>query len=409
MRTFRFGTVAAAVLIAFALIAAAACSSVHGATGRVITVAGTNAVAIDAAFKKARGGDTVHFRAGTYTHKTLNVPSGVNVTGSGIGRTDLKFSITFGSRSRIGGSESKGLLIGDSGVALLNRGGASNSVFSFVRFRGGGPRSGVDYARYTDSSPYYTSYDPVVQLGEKGHRRSASHIRFSHCEFERPAGPYVSTHVRANVISMWEDNRAGYSHLSYLTFYQCHFGVKNPAGQYGAVSANVELKTNSYGDGSFDHNWHDVVFRDSIFERSGDFNLDFTDAARSWLEAHHLRETGNWTKVPMRYHAGSETGRSVSVIGGQIKGAGYSSDRWPYVFCLENAIGAPLRDVRIWGGAPPAPAPQSASPACGPILHVALPTWPLPLHYDARGIIAVYGNTYTPGAWGSYTPSPYDP
>lgn len=384
-----------------------------------IVVAGAGAAAIDAAFAKAARGDTVHFPAGTYTHGTLNVPDGVDVTGAGIGRTHLSFGITFGSDSDIGGTAAEGLLVGSGGVALValsNREGADDTTFSFVRFRGGGPRTGVDYSKYTDTSTSYESYYPVVQLGGKGTKRSASRITFTDCEFERSAGPYVSTRVRANIMSLWEDNRAGYAHLEYLTFLRCHWGVMNASGQYGALSANIELKTNSQSsDPDFSHNWHDVVLKDCIFERSGEFNLDFTDSARDWLRSHGMSESGttdgtpNWTLVPMRYHAGAETGRSVSVIGGQIKGAGYYYDGWPYVFCLENPIAATLRGVTIWGGARTDPEPESTSAACGPILASALPDWALPLGYNRAGMVAVCDNTYHPGVWGSYTPSPYDP
>lgn len=382
-----------------------------------IIVADTRAAAVDAAFAKAARGDTVHFPAGTYTHVTLNVPDGVDITGAGIGRTHLKFSITFGSDSEIGGTAGEGLLVGSAGnIALRNREGAKNTSFSFVRFRGGGPREGVDYSKYTDSSSSYESYDPVVQLGGKGTKRSALRITFTDCEFERSVGPYVSTHVRANIMSLWEDNRAGYAHLEYLTFVRCHWGVKNASGQYGALTANIEFKTNSQSsDPDFSHNWHDVVLKDCIFERSGEFNLDFTDSARDWLRSRGMSESGttdgtpNWALVPMRYHAGAETGRSVSVIGGQIKGAGYYYDGWAYVFCLENPIGATLRGVTIWGGSRTNPEPESTSAACGPIRISALPAWSLPLSYDRAGMIAAYDNAYRPGVWGSYTPSPYDP
>ncbi len=382
-----------------------------------IMVSGTSAAAVDAAFAKAARGDTVHFPAGTYTHGTLDVPDGVDVTGAGISRTHLQFGITFGSDSQIGGTAAQGLLVGNAGsIALRNRDNVKNTSFSFVRFRGGGPRAGVDYSKYTDSSSSYVSYDPVVLLGGKGTKRSASRITFSDCEFERSVGPYVSTHVRANIMSLWEDNRAGYAHLEYLTFTRCHWGVKNAAGQYGALSANIELKTNTQSsDPDFSHNWHDIVLRDCIFERSGEFNLDFTDSARDWLKSNGMTESGttggvpNWTLVPLRYHAGTETGRSVSVIGGQIKGAGYYYEGWRYVFCLENPIGATLRGVTIWGGARTNPEPESTSDACGPILASALPDWSRPLTYDLRGMVAVYDNTYYPGVWGSYTASPYDP
>lgn len=405
-RTLSFSTVESTPTATTTSTSTASTSLLASAT---ISVAGTGAAAIDAAFAKASSGDTVHFGAGTFTHGILNVPSGVNVTGAGIGSTHLKFGITFGSSSRIGGTAAQGLLVGSTGVALRNRAGARNTTFGFVRFRGGGPRPGVNYSAYTNSSSGYESYDPVVQLGGKGTQRSASRITFNDCEFERSIGSYVSTHVRANIMSMWEDNRAGYAHLEYLTFNRCHWGVKNAAGQYGALSANIELKTNSYGNGSFDHNWHDVVLRDCIVERSGDFSLDFTDAARSWLRSQGLSESGNWMRVPLRFHAGNETGRSVSVIGGQIKGAGlYSGTRWPYVFCLENPIGATLRDVRIWGGNRTNREPESASAACGPIISSALPSWSLPLAYDRLGMDTVFGNTYTPGVWGTYTSSPYD-
>lgn len=381
-----------------------------------IVVADTSAAAVDAAFDKAARGNTVHFPAGAYTHGTLNVPDGVDVTGAGIGKTHLKFGITFGSDSEIGGTAAEGLLVGSSGVALRNREGVKNTRFSFVRFRGGGPRAGVDYSKYTNSSSSYESYDPVVQLGGKGTERSASRITFTDCEFERSVGPYISTHVRANIMSLWEDNRAGYAHLEYLTFVRCHWGVKNAAGQYGALSANIELKTNSQSsDPDFSHNWHDVLFEDCIFERSGEFNLDFTDSARDWLRSRGMSESGttdgvpNWTLVPMRYHAGTETGRSVSVVGGKIKGAGFYYDGWPYVFCLENPIAATMRGVTIWGGARTNSEPESASAASGPILAATLPDWSLPLGYDRRGMNAVYGNTYYPGVWGTYTASPYDP
>jgi hypothetical protein len=302
-------------------------------------------------------------------------------------------------------------------TALFSRSGttAQNTDFLRVRFRGGGPVPGVTYDA---TSTAYVGYNPLIQLGGKETTRSASDISFVECEFERVSGPWVSRYVRGNTISAWEDNRAGRAHLEYISFLRCHFGVKNAAGDFGSLSANVELKTNTCTQyPEFAHNWHDWTFKDCVFERSGDFNLDFTDSSRAWLKANSLTESGttdgvpNWTLVPIKYHAGIETGRSVTISGGIIKGSGYSSaPEWTYVVFLENPLVATITGITAFGGNRTQGAMISSSSACGPWLEGPLPAWPVPLSgYVLTGMQAAWDNHYTPGVWGAYTPSPYDP
>jgi hypothetical protein len=382
-----------------------------------VTVAGTSAEAVDAAISaaEARGsGTTVYFPAGTYAHGTsLTIPDGVSLKGSGIGATKLEFTLVFGSDQTV-----SDMRVGAAPrTALFSRSGttARDTTFVRVRFRGGGPVPGVTY---DPASTSYVGYNPLIQLGGKESTRSQSHISFVDCEFERVSGPWVSRYVRGNTISAWEDNRSGRAHLEYISFVRCHFGVKNPAGAYGALSANVELKTNTYTQyPEFAHNWHDWTFTDCIFERSGDFNIDFTDSARAWFRTNGITESGttdgvpNWTLAPIRFHAGLETGRSVTINGGVIKGSGYTSaPEWTYVICLENPLGATITGVTAYGGNRTQGEMISSSSACGPWRSGPLPTWRTPVtDYDLGGMQAAWDNRYTPGVWGAYTPSPYDP
>ena len=270
-----------------------------------VTVAGTNEDAVDAAIASAaaRGsGTTVYFPAGTYAHGTsLTIPDGVSLKGSGIGATRLEFTLVFGSDQTV-----SDMRVGAAPrTALFSRSGttARNTTFLRVRFRGGGPVPGVTY---DPTSTSYVGYNALIQLGGKESTRSQSHISFVDCEFERVAGPWVSRYVRGNTISAWEDNRSGRAHLEYISFTRCHFGVKNAAGAYGALSANVELKTNTYTQyPEFAHNWHDWTFKDCIFERSGDFNIDFTDSARAWFRTNGLdgeRHDGRGPELDARAH-----------------------------------------------------------------------------------------------------------
>lgn len=389
---------------------------VYGAKGDGVS---DDTTAINNALAAIKSGQTLYFPMGNYVYsgKYITPPDGVNILGddNGSRRTHIQTGLVFGSNQQY-----KNIMFGRNQLTALthkNNFNSVNTVFDNCRFRGGGPIPGVDYSQASSSN--YLGYYPVVQLGGKDYKRSLSRVSFKDCEFERTDGNWVSPYVRGNIMSLWNDNRTGYSHIEYLTFEGCHFGVKNPTGQYGSVSANIELKTNNTASSDFNdytHNWHDVVIKDTIFERSGDFNIDFTDSAREWLKRNGMTESGttngvpNWLLVPIKYHAGNETGRSVSVIGGQIKGAGYhSAPQWTYVFCLENPIAAIFTGVTAWGGARTNPEVESISPAAGPNITSALPNWPLPLQYDSKGMNAIYNNTYYPGVWGSYTQSPYDP
>ena len=262
------------------------------------------------------------------------------------------------------------------------------------RFRGGG--------QIGTSGIYYYH---VASFGRNGSNYSLSHVTFNDCEFERNLSGWTAADVPKNTVSLWEDNRAGHSHIEYLTFNRCHFSVKNPSGQYGAVNANIEFKTDTWGGDTgtdFSHNYHDIAFRDCVFEKSGTFNVDLTDSARAWADAHGL--DSNWTKIPDAVH-----GQDITIAGCVIKGGGQSGT-YAYGICFENPYRWTVKDTTIYDGAGSGLDEPHASWQCGGgrILDAGgrlWATWNTP----RTDTYNVWQDNKVLAGFGAYTPSPYDP
>jgi len=228
-------------------------------------------------------------------------------------------------------------------------------------------------------------------------------VTFTDCEFERNLSDWTAADVAKNTVSLWEDNREGYSHIEYLTFDRCHFGVKNPSGQWGAVNANIEFKTNSYSQyPDFAHNYHDLVFRECVFERSGTFNVDLTDSSRTWADANGV--TSDWTKIPDAVH-----GRDITIVDSTIKGGGLSGT-WAYGICFENPYRWTVKNTTIYDGGGSGLDEPHASWQCGGgrILNASGDRVGY-LEHSTPDTPNVWQNNEVLAGFGSYAPSPYDP
>ena len=174
-----------------------------GATGDGIS---DDTRAINDALSALKAGQTLHFPLGAYKYAgpSITPPDGVSLTGDDTGsrRSHIMAGIVFGSDQRY-----RNLLFGKYGYLGLthkNNHTSTHTVFENCRFRGGGPNGSYWHA--------------VAQFGGKSFHRNLSHVAFNHCEFERNLGDWISPTAPQNTVSLWEDNRAGYSHIEYLTF-----------------------------------------------------------------------------------------------------------------------------------------------------------------------------------------------
>jgi hypothetical protein len=351
-----------------------------------------------AAARAARVHGVLYLPHGTYNYQgTLSLPNGIEVRGDGIYQRSAGSGTWFKGRLDFGSNDYvHDLLVGRSGdYASRNRGGAHDTTLLRVRFRGGAyPSSGYGKA--------------VVQLGGKGSHLSLSHVTFRNCEFERNA--VTDTATRApfhglNTVSLWEDNRAGYSHIRYLSFVGCHFGVKNERGLYGASDANIEFKTNTWGGNTgtdFSHNYHHIAFRRCVFEKSYIFNVDLTDSARAWARRHGV--TSGWRKIPAAVH-----GKYVTIAACTIKGGGQSGT-FAYGICFENPYHWTVKNTTIYDGRGTGLDEPHASWECGGARILSSD--------GSRLGYLEHSTTDTPNVWqtnkvlagfGSYKSSPYDP
>jgi len=226
---------------------------------------------------KAGGYDGLYFPTGTYQlATTLVVPDGTNFygpTNSGPNNltAHLKGAVVYNSNSSF-----TDLKFGDiNKTGMVNGPNASNTSFTRCQFRGGGA---------LETYP--------MRFG--GGTNSAKHITLTDCNIERnlyvgsdPAG------FGANNLG-WMEGTGSLtgSHMEYIYFTGCHFGVSNGlpiARNIGAPRMNVELYMNPQPNSNYEgvrHGWHHVWFINSIFEAadgatfnapSSIYNGDHTD------------------------------------------------------------------------------------------------------------------------------------
>ena len=334
----------------------------------------------------------------------MTIPDGVNVTGAGIDKTRLAFSIRFGSHSSIGGpSPSAGLRIGNTGTSS-NRGGAHDTVFQWVRFRGG---SGGNSVLFLGSWDRYTSATWPLADGGSGNAYDpptsrAGTSRFKDCEWERPQNS--NAHYQAggdgDCVSIWGNNLAGETRIHDVTFERCHFGVKNGAAGsegYGSGRVAVIIQTVPHEylyrpdrpsayfikDWSlFAQNNADFLFSECVFEQSFWCTANPCDHGRAWAVAHGYT-VGN---IPENIAPDVMYLKNVDFVGCTFKGSGLMTSTSSNPVRYEVGKNCDVTGCRIWLG--------NANDGVG----------------DPPGCtnLTVSGNTQTAG-FGPYTPSPYDP
>jgi hypothetical protein len=239
--------------------------------------------AIRAAMKATPAGGTLYVPGGVYyMRSSIDLRDRVNLAGAGIyrptGRTGtwLKGTLRFGSYSRI-----HDLRLGDRGT-LTNRGGAHDTVFRHVRFRGGSGGAVVFLGRY-------------VRWGDPVSKGSVHHIAFRYCEWERPLG----SDTTYGTFEAWGDWRRGGTSVHDISISHGHFGVDNGTTGYGCgrLGFLVQYSPNEYyfrNRGSA-ADWgvflpdypahrlqHDISIANTVFEKSHWTTVDFTDFARAY-------------------------------------------------------------------------------------------------------------------------------
>lgn len=324
--------VAVPLLITAVMVLMAVSAQTCFAHGAVIRV--TSSKGIDRAVrlaKKKGHGTTVYFRAGSYSHRSMTWPSGINLRGAGIGRTKLNFAITFGSRSLIGGHrQSAGLTVGSTGAdtTFSLKDGAHNTSFWCVRFRSRG-------ATLWDLCDFTRRWhDGVVRDHANVHD-----IAWVHCEFEYTGDSNGTT------FNVWWDARKGGGNLYNLTWKGCTFGVKNASGQDGSgriglliqpsppehaadgprpgsasscpnFGFNLSQITHGSGQAAIG-GAHGYGFRiwNSAFVGSSSFNsFDLCDYVRAWaMVAHRLTQSGQVTRAMVAAAPARFTTKGVSL------------------------------------------------------------------------------------------------
>jgi hypothetical protein len=212
--------------------------------------------------KAAAVGGTVYLPAGTYACPTpVALPDGVRVRGEG-DVSWIKGQLVFASDDRV-----EWLKIGDAGrSAVTNSSGANSTTFTDCRFRGGGPRQGVDSS--------------VLYLG--GPQGNVSDILFARCEIERtcyvpPAGVDAFAENVGNTITIHEFCYLPHDgHVEHITFRDCHLGASNGVAK-GALRMMMEAYTWDNDTGRVYHGWKDLTFDGCVVEASDTAGLDFSD------------------------------------------------------------------------------------------------------------------------------------
>jgi len=262
--------------------------------------------ALSAAVEKHTG---IYVPRGVYRISRLDLPDGVVVAGASRSKTWLKGGLTFGSHTTI-----CDLKIGDRGVSLRNRRGATYTTFVRCRLRGGGGAG-------TDA--------PVVMLGGASGNNSLNHVTFRSCQVERNLGAENwsrNAYGRGfNNITVHENAAPGGSHIGYLRFIGCRVGVSNGSGGHDTGSPRAGIEVWSSKPRAVAQGWHHLVIRGCTFEATDRFCVDLAD----------------FPTASGRHLAGP-----ALIEDNVIKGAGWGpgAHPWSYSICLE----AP-RDVTIRG------------------------------------------------------------
>lgn len=270
-----------------------------GARGDGVTDC-TNAVL--AAIATAKG-QPVNFPAGTYyLASTLAVPDGSHLAGPhGTGPDSsawLKGAVIYNSHSSF-----CDLKIGDKGKnGILNGMNATKTDFMRCQFRGGGIANGVAPMRFGNGL------------------NSASHITFTDCNIERNLGDWETNGVHNwnNVIWYEQVSSLRGSHMEYIRFTRCHFGVSNGrtdiARNIGSPRANVELWNDDGGGNAVRHGWHHVWFTDCIFEAADTFTFN----------------------APSAVYKGAHSDAYLTIDGCILKGGGVARSTFAYGIAMEG-------------------------------------------------------------------------
>lgn len=259
-------------------------------------------------------GAIAYFPAGTYLLSTaLTVPDGCHLAGPlGLGpgacAAWLQGTVVYNSNSTL-----TDLKIGDLGAdGIRNGASASTTTFTRCQFRGGA-----------------ASYRAPLKFG--GGTNDADHITFTDCNVERNLGNHESDGASGynNVIWIEAVGDANGSHMEYITFDGCHFGVDNGrrdiARSIGAPRANVELYQLP-GAGAVRTGWHNVYFYDCIFEAADGFTLD----------------------IPGAIYDGVHTDGYCVIDGCTIYGGGVTEDWFPSAIVIEGVNHVTINDCDIY-------------------------------------------------------------
>jgi hypothetical protein len=214
----------------------------------------------------AKGGGTVYFPAGSYKVSQIQVPDGVNLQGAGMTTSWIQGKVIAGSHETL-----SDLKFGKKGVSFGFAQVAHYTTLERCRFRGGGGAS-----EFTDGS--------VVTIGLPWGGVRHDHLTFSDCDFERNLGVESDSQHQTlyNTVRISEDPTAGGSHVEYVLFERCHFGVSNGAGGHdtGSPRMQVEIYEDSYGSGLVQGPRH-IDFVDNLFEAPDDESIDYSGAMAS--------------------------------------------------------------------------------------------------------------------------------
>jgi hypothetical protein len=187
--------------------------------------------------------------AGVYRVSDLALRDRLRIDGAGRSTTWIRGHVTFGSDSQI-----SDLKIGDRGVsAVHNRAGASNTVFTSCRFRGGGGKS----------------WTYVVDLGSGA---ACSHITFRDCSIERNLGVDVDGRRGFNNIAIWVGKGAP---VTDITLEDCRIGVSN--GGRGRAKGAPRMGLECFVDPAASVPWSNITLRDCVFAAADGHSADFSD------------------------------------------------------------------------------------------------------------------------------------
>ena len=285
-------------------------------------------------------------------------------------------------------------------------GGAHDTTFRWVRFRGGKSGSVVflgRYDRYTKTSwPLASSISNGVETKYDPADRSAHNILFQDCEFERPQYSNADYLLGGgnDTVSIWGNNLAGETNIHHIAFDRCHFGVKNGAAGTegygtGRVAVIIQSVPHEYSwrpDHPLDYfltdwtlfvqNQHDFSFTNSVFEQSFWVTANPCDHARAWGVAHGYT-TGN---MPAGAAPDVTYLQNVVFDGNTFKGSGLRTAQSSNPVRFEVAKNSIVKNSTIYLG-------NASSP-------VSMP--------GGGDNVTAVNNVVYPG-FGAYTPSPYDP